>query len=374
MTLSKTSVQAVDLDDLERQMRDVAIPKRSDDRLAELARIVGRNLGGIVGGREQAASAAPVQPAVRDGSFDEDEPHAEYGSAQDSDGSVDQSFDGDDVERVPDTSDTALAQRALKMRSLRSPRALALVVPFLLVTIGVGAAVVMRARPMDGLGSKAPVIKADDAPLQQAKIAEGDQALSQSALEAAGSSGKSDQLVVAAPSVSPPDLLQTAPGSSVFGTPHRVSTVSVKPDVTIVSKGKPEAAPLPPTKPRTLASAATTALVRVANMTSSVTPAATKGAEATRAKPSDASANAAGPLSFSIQLASSVSKSEALATLSRLRKQYPDKLGGGSVSRVDAGSNGVFYRVRGRPISRDAADKVCSQLKASGENCIVTRS
>ena len=46
MTLSKNSVQPLDLDDLERQLREVAvssIPRKSDDPLAELARIVGRD-------------------------------------------------------------------------------------------------------------------------------------------------------------------------------------------------------------------------------------------------------------------------------------------------------------------------------------------
>ncbi|MBV9135538.1 MAG: hypothetical protein JO357_00640, partial [Hyphomicrobiales bacterium] len=46
MNLSKSSVQPLDLDDLERQLREVAVsslPRRSEDPLAELARIVGRD-------------------------------------------------------------------------------------------------------------------------------------------------------------------------------------------------------------------------------------------------------------------------------------------------------------------------------------------
>src|SRR6516225_2496500 len=67
MSVSKTSVQSVDLDDLERQLREVAVsslPKRKDDPLSELARIVGRDksLRSIVGGRAQVD---PVhQPVV----------------------------------------------------------------------------------------------------------------------------------------------------------------------------------------------------------------------------------------------------------------------------------------------------------------------
>jgi cell division septation protein DedD len=151
-----------------------------------------------------------------------------------------------------------------------------------------------------------------------------------------------------------PDLPKRAADSSMFGTPHRVVTVSVKPDATIMSTGKPEVAPLPPTKPRTLASTDPTA--------------------SGKAKPSDARANAAGASSFSIQVASSHSKSDAVATLSRLQKLFPDVLGGGSVHRADGGGTGVLYRVQVGSLSRNAADKACSRLKASGENCIVVGS
>jgi hypothetical protein len=150
----------------------------------------------------------------------------------------------------------------------------------------------------------------------------------------------------------PPDPSKPTAEGSMFGTRHPASTVSINPDATIMSKGMLEHAPLPPTRPKTLASTDTTV----------------------RGKPSDARAIAAGTTSFSIQLASSRSKSDALTTLSRLKKQFPDVLGGGSVHRADRGSNGVFYRVQAGPLSRDAADKACSRLKASGKNCIVVHS
>jgi hypothetical protein len=92
------------------------------------------------------------------------------------------------------------------------------------------------------------------------------------------------------------------------------------------------------------------------------------------ATPIDARANATGGSSFSIRLASSLSESDARATLSRLQKQFPGALGGGSIRRDDLGNDGVFYRVRVGPLSREAADKVCSRLKAAGKNCILTRS
>jgi SPOR domain len=59
--------------------------------------------------------------------------------------------------------------------------------------------------------------------------------------------------------------------------------------------------------------------------------------------------------------------------LSQLQKQFPGALGGGSIGRDNLGSFGVFYRVRVGPLSREAADKVCSQLRAVGKKCILTR-
>ncbi|SEE77389.1 Sporulation related domain-containing protein [Rhizobiales bacterium GAS188] len=224
------------------------------------------------------------------------------------------------------------------------------------------------------------------------------------------------------PLPAPPAL---AGQSSVFGTPRRVSTVSVKPDGTIVSNGKPKTDAKPdikadttPSKPVVVASADTTTAPAA---TGSVTPAARKLADTTRTKPkpkaentqadqheasgapmsitpqgprghtvvasaapvqniqppaaaaSGTSSNATSGSGFSIQLASSPSESDARATLSRLQRQFPSALGGGAVHRADLGSKGVFYRVRVGPLSRDAADKICTQLKAGGAECILTR-
>jgi hypothetical protein len=58
--------------------------------------------------------------------------------------------------------------------------------------------------------------------------------------------------------------------------------------------------------------------------------------------------------------------------LARLQKQFPNALSGGSVRREDLGKFGVFYRVRVGPLSRDAADKVCAQLKAGGASCAIS--
>jgi hypothetical protein len=78
------------------------------------------------------------------------------------------------------------------------------------------------------------------------------------------------------------------------------------------------------------------------------------------------------PAPVMVKLASSVSEQAAQETLSRLQKQFPGLLTSGSVRREDMGKFGVFYRVRVGPLSREAADKVCAQLKAAGASCSMT--
>src|SRR5580704_17106138 len=125
---------------------------------------------------------------------------------------------------------------------------------------------------MDGLGNEAPVIKAEDAPAQQAQVTAPDvQTPSQPAPGTAGLLTKPDHSVAVVAGTNPappraaamlsaptmpmvaadvplPDPPKLASDSPIFGAPHRVSTASIKPDLTSVSKGEPEMAPLPPTK------------------------------------------------------------------------------------------------------------------------------
>jgi hypothetical protein len=232
-------------------------------------------------------------------------------------------------------------------------------------------------------------------------------------------------------------------GSSVFGSPRRVSTVAVKPDGTIVPNAKPQGDTSSPPKRPVVASADPAATPAPEPASPVTPPAAKKPVEPARAKPaadSDADAKppkpavkpkpkaadttpatshaavddtpaSGGPLSitpqghhrrtvvasadpqaspreaaaasqpntargesgFSIQLASSPSETDARATLSRLQRQFPNMLGGGSVYRANLGNKGIYYRVRVGPLSRDAADKLCSHVKAGGADCILTR-
>jgi len=598
MNLSKSSVQPLDLDDLERQLREVAVsslPRRSEDPLAELARIVGRDNAPRAassqspdafrsGAQAQAAPDASAEAKAEPNAYDleasikealradpaydaadehgeevfeDDEPenddtlafgdeaHSpseewEEDTYEDEPAYAGEAGRFDEVERVPGAPDDEEADAPVGRRFV-SPRALALALPLVLLGVAGGAAVVMRGGPISrSSGEAPPMIKADDAPVKvlPAKAAGDQQTPSETALGAADPSGKPSQVVLAdaeqpvdvvaaAKSAQPRDLgvsqppagsgivilsgsgssgqgagnaqaaasapldgsaasaqpLPTAAANvplpeppqptaqaSVFGTPHRVMTVPVKPDGPVVSNGKPKAADIKPVEarvdataasqkpPLTVASAETTPAASVSATAPSATPTAKKTADTTRPKPSavtaaddeQATAQSASaqpsvkpakpvaakavkpkpaetastaqegetgaPLSitppgnrgragaaktvvasaepakatpvpgaststttapsnggFAVQLASSTSENDARATLSRLQKQFPNELGSGAVHRADLGSKGVYYRVQVGPLSREAADKICTQLKAGGAECILTR-
>ncbi len=580
MTSSKNSVQPLDLDDLERQLREVAvssIPRKSDDPLAELARIVGRdNPPRATSGEAQSSAAFPYRAASAAGAresdpafdleasikdalgadpayrladdeaeepafeedeheiADEDEAHLPSRGWEEENDEDDAAYAGeagnfDDIEQVPGMPEEAAADAPAR-RGFISPRALALAAPLVLIGLGVGAAVVMRTGPMSRITGEAPVIKADDTPVKvlPTKAAGDQETPSETALGAADPSGKPSQVVLAgaeqpvdvvaaakaaqprdpvaaqppagsgivilsgqgagnasasaspgpAPSAAPstqpmptaaanvalPEPPQPAAQTSGFGTLHRVSTVAVKPDGTIVPNSKPkveakldvkpdprneakpevkaDAAPAAAKPPMTVASAETTPPANAASATTSATPAAKKPADATHAKPSavvaaddqqgtqstkpskpaakpakpkpaetasaaqqggtgaplsitpqnkgrttiaraepvnpetaasasDTAASAASHGAFA-QVASSQSESDARATLARLQKQFPNELGAGAIHRADLGSKGIYYRVQVGPLSREAADKICTQIKAGGAQCIRT--
>jgi SPOR domain len=249
MTSSKNSVQPLDLDDLERQLREVAvssIPRKSDDPLAELARIVGRdNPPRAASGEAQSPAASPyragtaagmresdrafdleasikdalgAEPAYRladdeaeEPAFEEDEheipdeeeAHSSSRDWEEENYDADAAYAGeaggfDDIEQVPGMPGE-VAPDAPARRGFISPRALALAVPLVLIGVGVGAAVVMRAGPMSRITGEAPVIKADDTPVKvlPTKTAGDQETPSETALGAADPSGKASQVVLA---------------------------------------------------------------------------------------------------------------------------------------------------------------------------------
>jgi hypothetical protein len=82
---------------------------------------------------------------------------------------------------------------------------------------------------------------------------------------------------------------------------------------------------------------------------------------------------AAGASARMVQLGAVRSEEAAKAEWHRLQAKYQTQLGelDVSIQRADLGSRGVFWRVRGGPISAEDGKKICEALKASGQSCMV---
>lgn len=92
----------------------------------------------------------------------------------------------------------------------------------------------------------------------------------------------------------------------------------------------------------------------------------------TRPQPSVAVGNS----NFVVQIASLRSQAEANATYDRLTRKFPALLSGlqPDIKRVDLAEKGIYFRARVAGLAdKTAADQLCQQFKASGQDCIVTR-
>ncbi len=79
---------------------------------------------------------------------------------------------------------------------------------------------------------------------------------------------------------------------------------------------------------------------------------------------------------YVVQVSSQRSADQAQASFADMQRRYNSVLGGfeANIQRADLGARGTFYRVRVGPMaSRDAALRLCEQLKSAGGNCFVTR-
>lgn len=79
---------------------------------------------------------------------------------------------------------------------------------------------------------------------------------------------------------------------------------------------------------------------------------------------------------WQVQLAALRDEASALATWKRIAAKQAKLLSGQSptVSRVDTGAKGIFYRLRtGSFASRDQAEGFCQKLKQAGQDCLVAK-
>ena len=77
-----------------------------------------------------------------------------------------------------------------------------------------------------------------------------------------------------------------------------------------------------------------------------------------------------------VQVSSQRSADQAQASFESMKRRYKSVLGGFNpdIQRADLGAKGTYYRVRVGPMaSREAALRLCEQLKSAGGSCFVTR-
>ncbi len=74
-----------------------------------------------------------------------------------------------------------------------------------------------------------------------------------------------------------------------------------------------------------------------------------------------------------VQLGAVRSEEAAKAEWIRLQTRYRAQLGKleASIQRADLGARGIYWRVRGGPVSADDGKKICDALKSAGQNCMV---
>ena len=203
---------------------------------------------------------------------------------------------------------------------------------------------------------------------------------------------------VASVSPSGRSLLTAPSGTMPNNEPRKIKTLTVKGDAA-ENGGIPASAVAPPAAPLSAAPVQRAPVSR--------TVAAPVAAPAPRNHPSSANASANAPLSlvpqggaqrdqaptrmaatnpvqiapaagggYVVQVSSQRSEADAKASFRMLQGKFPGALGSRAplIKRADLGSRGIYYRAMVGPFgSSDEASHFCSNLKASGGQCVVQR-
>jgi SPOR domain len=78
---------------------------------------------------------------------------------------------------------------------------------------------------------------------------------------------------------------------------------------------------------------------------------------------------------YYVQLSAQKSEDEAKSSFRGIQARHASLLGGQQpvIRRKDLGNKGVFYGAQVGPFSRDAAGKLCEDLKAAGQSCMIQK-
>jgi hypothetical protein len=76
---------------------------------------------------------------------------------------------------------------------------------------------------------------------------------------------------------------------------------------------------------------------------------------------------------YVVQISSDRNRAEAEVSFKAVQAKYPRILGNRQplIYRADLGPKGIYYRALVGPLTAEAANQLCGNLKASGGKCIV---
>jgi sporulation related protein len=190
----------------------------------------------------------------------------------------------------------------------------------------------------------------------------------------------------------PPPPGAAAPPMDPAGPPRIVRTERIKPNEqpadalaprppaprgggqqAAVQPPQPRVAPPPANAPLSLAPADSAAPAQAPAPAPAPAPPPHTTALAT--PPAAAERNGAGGSGYYVQVSAQKSEDEAKSSFRGIQARHASLLGGQQlvVRRKDLGSKGVFYGAQVGPLSREAAGKLCEDLKAAGQSCMVQK-
>ncbi len=178
-----------------------------------------------------------------------------------------------------------------------------------------------------------------------------------------------------------------SPGNGV--APRKVRTERINPQQVGDAPGlRPATAPrtvgpspLQPTQPRVAAPAGPNAPLSLApqGIPNASGPAAAPAPPPMRttavAPPQATERNSGGGSGYYVQVSAQKSEEEAKSSFRGIQARHAGLLGGQQpvIRRKDLGSRGIFYGAQVGPFSREAAAKLCEDLKAAGQSCMIQR-
>jgi SPOR domain len=467
MNARNNSVRSIDLEEFERELREIAsasVARKASDPLAELARIVGRevvprgkpasstddselashgseprrpqdretpprtDLGDVP--TEAQAEVIPLRAEPDPAPVQAPKPQQLHAGAYEAIGDAwasprEESYAPqypqyeDDIGHIVADEDPVRGGRARRTnnptwRTLAQRHPLAVLSALALIAVGLGSAILAQFSQVTRIDAPAPAAIVDENPVKNTPTAIVDDdptpatssplpvkaadtpvaPVGQDGNITAAPTGRPTADAGAQPSASPMPSMQpvpnpavppspppatAAPGAPVQSAPGLVAG-SMRPPPSGATISPALAGPLstqgaPPAPGRTPAEVVGSTAPTSAPAARSVVPngkgrIGEKGqTPATSSPPKSAAVKDAGIGSYSVKLGSSTTEKDAQMTMTRLQKEFPGVLPHAYVKREDMGAEGVFYRVRVGPLSRDAADKLCSQLKAAGRSC-----